>query len=279
MGGFDFDTELADADGGGEATTSSSSSGLTVYFGERPDPPRGPAMHADVNPAAGAPTDRGPAMHQDPEYAPWQDLPEGGPKQVSLEEAQTMIYRDGVQKRFVDLLLRNGIIARGDYTWDDIEGWWQKAVTGAANAYKHGGKKVTPYEWLELWHGSGVAGGAAAEDRDQVQKDYTEVDDLDARAAAEDTYSQLMGRAPKGRESDAVREMLNAYAKAHPSITRSHTQKDGDVTRRTSGGMSAAGAQQIVEDGVKAKPGYAEYQSATTYFNALQQALGATADV
>jgi hypothetical protein len=195
-----------------------------------------------------------------------------------------LIYREKVQQRFIDFLLRNGIIERGNYSWDDVEGWWLKAVAGAANARRYGGKDITPYEWLELWHGSGVsgAGGEPSKSTD-VTKTYQEIDDLDARAAAEDAWSQLMGKAPKGKEVEAVHAMLNAYAQAHPTINRVTTRDDGegnlDRTVRTSGGMSAAGASQLVEDEVKSRPGYGEYQAATTYFNALQQALGATADV
>jgi hypothetical protein len=230
----------------------------------------------------------GSTTHANKEMPGGERLPAPTDKVVPLSKAETMIYRDGVQQRFVDLLLRNGIIERGNYSWDDIEGWWLKAVAGAANARRYGGgKDITPYEWIELWHGSGAAGagggGTGPSTTTSVEKSFTEVDDLDARAAAEDAYSALLGRAPKGKEASAIHAALQAYAQSHPSIVKRTVTDDGEgnvtAKTRTSGGMSAAAASQLVEDEVKGRPGYGEYQAATTYFNALQQALGATADV
>lgn len=260
--GFDFDAALSSAPTTG---VDASPSGPPVYLGE----------------IAGSET------HANKEMPGGERLPAPSDREVGYDKALTMIYRDGVQEKFIDLLLRNGIIERGNYTWDDIEGWWETAVRGAANASAFGSKKVTPYEWLELWHGAGAAGRGAGEGgpstTTSVSKDFQEVDDLDARAAAEDAYGALLGRAPKGKEADAIHAALQAYAQAHPSITRQTVHSDGDgnvrQTTKTSGGMSGAAAQQIVEDEVKSEPGYAEYQAATTYFNALQGALGATADV
>lgn len=258
-GGFNFDAAMASAQQGGSVA---SADNPPVYLGEI----AGSTRFAGKEMPDG---ERIPAPHD---------------KTALLDKASTMIYRDGVQQRFIDLLLRNGIIERGNYTWDDVEGWWLKAVAGAANAWRYGGKKVTPEQWLELWHGAGVNGaGGGASTQTSVDKSVQQIDDLDARAAAEETYSSLMGRAPKGKEADAIREMLNSYAQNHPSITRQtvHTDAQGNVSRttKTSGGMSSAGAAQLVDDQVKSKPGYAEYQAASTYFNALQQALGATADL
>ena len=262
-GGFDFDQAIAAAQSGGYSV------------GGVDDPP---VYLGDI---AGSTT------HANKEMPGGERLPAPHDKTVKLSQAETMIYRDGVQQRFVDLLLRNGIIERGNYSWDDIEAWWLKAVQGAANARRYGGKDITPYQWLELWHGTGLAGGAGGDGgpttTTRVDTSVQEVDDLDAKAAAEEAYASLLGRAPKGKEADAIHAALQAYAAAHPQVTRQtvHTDEDGNVRAKTrsSGGMSPAAASQLVEDRVKSRPGYGEYQAATTYFNALQQALGATADV
>lgn len=262
-GGFDFDAAIASAQAGGYSVGGPVDD-PPVYLGE----------------IAGSTT------HANKEMPDGERLPAPSDRELPLSKAQTMIYRDGVQQRFVDLLLRNGIIERGNYSWDDIEAWWLKAVEGAANARRYGGKDITPYQWLELWHGAGSNAGTAdsgPSTTTSVEKSFTEVDDLDAKAAAEDAYSALLGRAPKGKEADAIHAALQAYAQAHPSIVKRtvHDDGEGNVTAktRTSGGMSADAASQLVEDEVKSRPGYGEYQAATTYFNALQQALGATADV
>ena len=257
-----------------------------VYLGSRPTPSRGPALHADsLN--GPAPKGRGPLMHYDPADAPWDDLRSAkqGDIIASIDDAMVRIYNETTQKKFIELLRREGVVADGDLSWDVVEGWWQKAVEGAAMMYTHGGKKITPEQWIEIYAGkNGIFGtGDGSQTLTSTQTSRVEIDDLDARAVAEDAYAALLGRRPNKREMSGLRAALQAYADAHPSISKSTMTEDASGNRTTStttsGGLSGQGMTLIGEDQVRAEPGYAEYQAATTYFNALQQALGATADV
>jgi hypothetical protein len=268
-GGYDFDSALEAAQSG-EYSAASSASGPPVYVGEN----------------AGSTT------HAGKEMPGGERLPAPSDKTVGYDKAMTMIFRDGVQQRFIDLLLRHGLIERGDFNWDDVESWWKLAVDGAARMRAATHRDVTPYQFIEMGYGKGSFGGEGGLGGEEdtgpstttdVTKTFTEIDDLDARAAATEAYTALMGKAPKGKEAEAVHAMLEAYAQAHPSISRVTARDDGEGnikrTVKNSGGFSPAAASQLVEDHVKSRPGYGEYQAATTYFNALQQALGATADV
>lgn len=208
-------------------------------------------------------------------------------KELGYDEAMSRIYADPVQKRFVELLIREGVLEAGNFGWDDVEGWWQKAVDGAAKSKAFGGKNITPYDWVEMYAGvNGIGGNGAGTGPSTTHQTDTSVqhfDDLDARAAADEAWTGLYGKAATGKQAAALKAALNAYAKAHPSVASATRTDDGkgNTTSKTStsGGISGAGAQQIAEDQVKGSSGYGEYQAATTYFNALQQALGATADV
>lgn len=286
--------------GGGMATaTAIPGSGVSdaeagfyqVYFGTRPSPSRGPALRADsFAPESDAPKDRGPAMHYDPPNPPWDEVrtAKQGDRMVGLDDAMVRIYQDDVRSKFADVLISEGVVEKGEIDQDEVEQWWQKAVVGAAMALKHGGKKITPYDWIEIYAGkNGVYGSGSGDGgpttRTSTSTSVQEFDDLDARAAAEETYSALLGRKAKGREAEALQRALNAYAKAHPQVTTTTATDDGEgnvtSSSNTSGGISAAGAQQIAVDQARAEGGYAEYQAATSVFSWLQQALDATAEV
>lgn len=271
--------------GGGSSTAPTA----MVYLGQFAGPDRGPAMHADdlggaspgYTPATkkGVSQGRGPLSHFDPNDAPWdeQRTKQTGDRATDADSAAAAIYgwTDERLKKWEKLLLANGLIKPGEYNYEDLVSAWQSAVKGASNLYT-AGKKVTPEQYIDVYVGSnGVGGKKDAADRDRTSTSYQAVDDLDARAAAEDAYKAFLGTGNvTGRQAGAVKAALQAYADAHPSITTEHTQKDGDTVTRSSGGMSADAAGQIVEDTVKAKPNYAEYQAATTVHNWLTQALG-----
>lgn len=106
---------------------------------------------------------------------------------------------------------------------------------------------------------------------------------LDAKSMADQAYQEALGEDATPKQRRALRAALNAYAGAHPSTSTSTTTTgvDGNSTTSTtsSGGIDAAGVQQLATDQARSAPNYAEVQASTTYFNALQKALGATADV
>lgn len=254
----------------GVGATKSESQYYTVYMGSQPA-----ASPKYVGKQVDAEGDRLPAAHQ---------------REVGYDQAMTLIYHDQVQKRFIDELIHEGVIKAGDFSWDDVEGWWQKAVDGAAKSKAFGGKNISPYDWISMYAGvnglggSGSAnGGTGPSTRTDTSSNTQQIDDLDARAAANEAWTSLYGKDATGKQARALKAAINAYASAHPQITTTTSHDDGQghtsSSSSTKGGLDSTGAQQIAQDQVKGAPGYGEFQAATTYFNALQQALGATASV
>ena len=262
--------------GFGGAAPTSTAPVARVYLGSNDDEFSSPFANKQVG-DQGDLTDRLPPNHKATDNAP------------DVDTAANTIF-GWSEKRleaWEQTLLGSGLIEPGQYNYEDLVQKWQGAVEGASKLYA-AGKKVTPQKYIEMYVGSrgiggtgGGAGGEAAGGPSTTTNitPVQHVDDLDARAAANEAYSALLGREARGKEAGAIQAALNAYGKAHPSINTRVDDGKGNGTTTTTGGMSSAAAGQIVEDQAKAAPGYAEYQSASTYFNALQQALGATAQV
>ena len=108
---------------------------------------------------------------------------------------------------------------------------------------------------------------------------------LDAESAADAAFQEALGEDASPKQIAALRKALNAYAKANPTVSTTDSTYDEDTGRElsssttTSGGITAAGAQTIAQNMARSAPQYAEVQAATTYWNALEQALDSTADV
>lgn len=130
-----------------------------------------------------------------------------------------------------------------------------------------------------------VAGPASlARTTTRTDRNVTTFTAADAETAADDAYRQALGQEATPAQQKALRAALNAYAKANPSVstTESRYNRNGEMVRSSttsSGGMDASAVQQIAQDQARANPSYAEVQAATTYWNALEQSLGATANV
>lgn len=201
---------------------------------------------------------------------------------MDVDSAANMIYTWSAKerKKWEETLLDAGLIKPGEYNFADLVQLWQGAVEGASQLYTVGGKKVTPQQYVKNFlgvDGIGGSGGGGSSTQTNTQKQVAHFDDLDAQGAAMDTYSSLLGRAADDKETAALKAALNAYSKAHPSITTQTTKTDADgnttTTSKSRGGITAEGAGELAMDSVKAKPEYASYQAAATYYPLLEQAI------
>ncbi len=104
-------------------------------------------------------------------------------------------------------------------------------------------------------------------------------DPATARAVATSMFQQLLGRDPGANEIAAYADALSQSEIQNPSRTTTTTQYDmttGDPTNTSSvstGGMTDAGRQELAMEEIRKKPEYAVTQAATTYMNALDQAV------
>lgn len=105
-------------------------------------------------------------------------------------------------------------------------------------------------------------------------------DPATARAIATQLFQQLLGRDPGPGEVSNFATALSQSEIQNPSQTTTTTQYDmttGDATNTSSvnvGGMTDQGRAELAQDQIKKKPEYANVQAATTYMNALNQAVG-----
>lgn len=101
----------------------------------------------------------------------------------------------------------------------------------------------------------------------------------DVRALTTQMLTELLGRAPTAAELAKYRTSITGLEKANPSIATTTTtiNDQGEAvgsSTTTSGGVSDAARQGLVEQGAKQGPEYGKFQSATTYFNAMMQMMG-----
>lgn len=192
--------------------------------------------------------------------------------------------------RWGDHLVKLGLIdeedARNlavlDDVWQDVLEYSEK-LTGA-------GHRKTPFQVAELLAGAGAAGGsgrggggsgASAPFSGVKRTRSTNVDLTDpatARAIVHDSLSSMLGRRATDEELRKFTGLINAAERGNPTVTETATTyQDGDAVSQsstTTGGLTATGRQQLVEEDAMALPEFGAYQAASTYFNALLGSIG-----
>lgn len=112
----------------------------------------------------------------------------------------------------------------------------------------------------------------------QRQVDLT--DPATARAVATKLFQDLLGRDPNAGEIAAYANALSQSEASNPSVATTTTQYDMTTGQAigtntvTAGGLTADAQAQIAADQIKGKKEYGATQAATTYMNALTQAVG-----
>lgn len=158
---------------------------------------------------------------------------------------------------------------------------WEALVGEAAN-FAAVGKQVSPHEAAKLVAlgrpGPG-AGGIPDGTRTSTSTQVDLTDPQTARALVNEVLASQLGREATPDEVAEFTRVLNAAERANPVSTSTTTQyEDGAAASQssvTSGGLGAAGAQQLLVDQARATPNYAEYQAASTFMNLLMGAVQA----
>lgn len=101
----------------------------------------------------------------------------------------------------------------------------------------------------------------------------------DVKAITTQMLTELLGRAPSSEELAKYRASINGYEGANPlnTVTTSHLDDRGEVVSQdttSSGGVTDAARQSLIQGQVVGTDEFGKYQSGTTYFNALMQMLG-----
>ena len=165
-----------------------------------------------------------------------------------------------------------------------LNGAWNTAVGWAVNikAATRGSTEVTPFEAAKMVaQNTGSAllaqqADAAAHFTGNKTTTSTSIDQSQS-AATGDVLHQLLGRNPTAGEKAAYQHGLNRVAAENPTKTTSvNSYVNGQQTAQTNtttGGYDQKAA--AVQEASSASPEVAKNQAATTYYQALVQALGA----
>lgn len=101
----------------------------------------------------------------------------------------------------------------------------------------------------------------------------------DALALAKNSMAQLLGRAPTADEVSQYLNALNGYERENPTVSTTVTHISPETGEQTgsettsSGGVTQAGRQALLEQKMEGTKEYGAYQASTTYFNAMMQLL------
>lgn len=207
---------------------------------------------------------------------------------VDTDTASAQIYSWNSKKikAWEKLLVDNGLLKPGDYSFGDLVQMWQGAVEESSK-FQAAGKKVTPQDYVRMYAGMNGIGGKGANSgpttTTSTERSVQDFTDLDARAMANEVFQNLLGKDAEGKNSAALEAALDAYAANHPQVTtRTQTvDANGNSTASTKsrGGITAGGTRQIAEDLAMSNPDYAEHQASTTLMNWLIQGIQAPVDV
>lgn len=175
---------------------------------------------------------------------------------------------------------------------------WNEVIDESAR-FTAAGKKMDPWAVARVIAGADNDGGGAGGGRTRAGRERgftgtrsatstsTQVDLTDgatAKSLVNQTLSKFLGRNATDEEIRAFTATLHAAEKDNPvkaSTTTTDTFADGIQTgstssTTTSGGLSAAGKAQTLEDRAISLPEHASYQAAGFYMPLLFQAIGAT---
>jgi hypothetical protein len=204
-----------------------------------------------------------------------------GPGTIPASEALAQFYQwsDEERQQWGKRLYSAGFTKNPD-DWDaQLEGW-KYAVNAASSYYTAAGKHITPWAFMDMRQDSGAA--AQPYKGPRTTTSYNLPSKSDAHAAITAMFKDQLGRAPEQGELDKYTSMMLAQYRKNPQTTTTTPTKFGangeviDSTSTTSGGFNPQG---WLEDQAQGDPEWGAYQAATTYFNALQGAIGAGADL
>lgn len=184
---------------------------------------------------------------------------------------------------------------------------WKKLV-GRSKAYTAAGRKISPFDVLQMYvaGGEGGAGGAGAslwqtqyrggrkflvnsqtgEVRYQgprfettYQKNIDLTDPVTAKAIATSVFQQLMHRDPGKGEMGGFADALRNAEQQSPVVSQSTVEYDMDTgeaigtSTKSEGGFSSDAKMYLAQQRVKGTKEYGVTQAATTFENALENAV------
>ena len=201
---------------------------------------------------------------------------------VSATEATNEYYRFSAKQKasFRAKLLAASMIKATDGP-DAEAAVWAGLVTMSSKYTDARNQGVSPWDVLAMYAPTNPKRGARVDGSYTTTSSEVNLTDPEtAKAIINRALTDTLGREATPSESKLFRTALAAKEKDNPNTrTTTQTIKGGLVTGSTStagGGVSADAMQQMAQDQGKGSSEYGAHQAATTYYNAMVQALGST---
>ena len=170
-------------------------------------------------------------------------------------------------------------------SFDQLNQAWSGLVDRASMIYSmsEGKNKVTPWDVLGMYKAEAKAADSyinyESGSRTSTNKSIAHITEGEAWSSLQSTLSKMLGHDPSDQEVRDFTYKMNQLAAKNPAISTTIAKyKAGDVTSSTTsteGGFTGADVAEAAYSQAQNNPGYAEFQSASTYYNAALSALGA----
>lgn len=154
------------------------------------------------------------------------------------------------QNQIKSLMVQGGFLNKSDFQ----TAYWGQKDTEAfrellAEANSAGG--LTYQEMLQKISSGEIDRGGGGP---QVQKSYNFTDPAAARGIAQSGLRAVLGRDPSEKETKMLVKALATAERESPSVTTTTMTSPGQYTTTTTGGLGAAGTQQVIEEAIMQTP-------------------------
>jgi len=173
------------------------------------------------------------------------------------------------QNQIKSLMVQGGFLNKSDFQ----TAYWGQKDTEAfrellAEANSAGG--MSYQEMLKM-----IASGDAGRGQQGPTKNisYNISDPIAARGIVQSGLRAILGRDPSEKESKMLVKALNAAERENPSVTTQTMVSPGVYSSTTTGGLNAAGTQQLIEETVMENPAL-EAESVDKRLNSYGDVIG-----
>lgn len=153
------------------------------------------------------------------------------------------------QNQLKSLLVQGNFLNKSDF---QTAYWGQKDTEALrellAEANSAGGLS---YQEMIQMIASGQVGGQQGPTKNIS---YNISDPIAARGIVQNGLRAILGRDPSPKESNMLVQALNAAERQSPSVTTQTQTAPGVYSSTTTGGLGAAGTQQVIEEAIMATP-------------------------